>query len=226
MNNLEDILQVICVGLAVATFLSNTGRGIKAIEVCTECLIFLNTKLPKKEFKFFNLVKIAIYKTLCKAYCIVNDYTNATKYFWKLLDIHRECGETANEGIITLALAHMYEKQFKYAEARELYKSATKIMREIGNRNGEAFSCGKFGIMSYCLGRFNSQYKHAATPTKPASHDIFNYSQSFSELKTWNREKQRNIQCDVVFSKVPGASITPTEKSPVCGKVDEQKCKL
>ena len=155
MNNLEDILQVICVGLAVATFLSNTGRGIKAIEVCTECLIFLNTKLPKKEFKFFNLVKIAIYKTLCKAYCIVNDYTNATKYFWKLLDIHRECGETANEGNITLTLAHMREKQFKYAEARELYKSATKIMREIGNRNGEAFSYGKFGIISYCLCEFD-----------------------------------------------------------------------
>ena len=155
MNNLEDILQVIGVGLAVATFLFNTGRGIKAIEVCTECLIFLKTKLPKKEHKFFNLVNIAIYKTLCKAYCIVNDYTNATKYFRKLLDIHRECGETANEGNITLTLAHMREKQFKYAEARELYKSATKIMREIGNRNGEAFSCGKFGIMSYCLGEFD-----------------------------------------------------------------------
>ena len=79
MNNLEDILQVICVGLIVATFLLNTGRGLKAIEVSKECLIFLNKKPPKKENKFFNLVNIAIYKTLCKAYCFVTDYTNATK---------------------------------------------------------------------------------------------------------------------------------------------------
>ena len=154
MNNLEDILQVICVGWVVATFLLNTGRGIKAIEVCKECLIFQNKKLPKKEYKVFNLVNIAIYKTLCKAYCFVNDYTNATKYAWKLLDIHHGCGETAREGDITLTLANMYEQQFKYAEARELYKSATKIMREIKNRNGQAFSHGKCGIMSYFLGDF------------------------------------------------------------------------
>ena len=151
MNNLEDILQVIYVGLIVATFLVNTDRGLKAIEVSKECLIFVNKKLPKKEYKVFNLVNIAIYSTLCKVYCLVTDYTNATKYAWKLLDIHRECGETAQEGDITLTLASMYEKQFKYAEARELYKSATKIMSEMKNRNGEALSYGKCALMSYCL---------------------------------------------------------------------------
>lgn len=78
--------------------------------------------------------------------------------------------------------------------------------------------------MSYCLGRFNSQYKHAATPTKLASHGIFNYHQTSSELKICNREKERNVECDLVSSKVPGESIMP--KSPVCSKVDEQKSKL
>jgi len=73
------------------------------------------------------------------------------------------------------------------------------------------------------LGRFNSQYKHAATPTKPASHDIFNYHQSSSELKTCNWGKEQKVQCNLVSSEVPGASIIPTDKSPVCSKVNEKK---
>jgi len=97
MNNIEDILQVICVGLVVATFPLNTGRGLKAIKVCKECLIFLNNKVPKKEYKIFNLVNIAIHKTLCKVYCFVIYYINASKYVWKLLDIHCERGETAKK---------------------------------------------------------------------------------------------------------------------------------
>ncbi|XP_020602011.1 tetratricopeptide repeat protein 28-like [Orbicella faveolata] len=148
---MEDILQVICIGLAVATFLLNTGRGFKAIEVCKECLIFLNNEVPEKEYKYFNLVNIVIHKTLFIAYSLVTDYTNTTKYGWKLLHFYRECGETAKEGNITLALANMCEHQFKYAEARELYNKAMKIMREIGDRNGEAYSSGKFGAMSYRL---------------------------------------------------------------------------
>ena len=44
MHNVEDILQAIFIGLAVATFLLNTGRSLKAIEVCKECLILLNNE--------------------------------------------------------------------------------------------------------------------------------------------------------------------------------------
>ena len=151
MNNIEDILQVICIGLAVTTFLLNTGRGLKAIEVCKECLTFVNNEVPKEEYKVFNLANIALYKALFKAYCLVTDYTNATEYGWKLLHIYRECGETAQEGNITLTLADMCEQQFKYVEAREHYNRAMKIMRDIGDRNGEAYSSGKFGAMSYRL---------------------------------------------------------------------------
>jgi len=53
MNNLDHIIQVICVGLAIATFLLNTGRGVKAIEVCKECLIFLNNEVRKKKEEQF-----------------------------------------------------------------------------------------------------------------------------------------------------------------------------
>ena len=49
MDNLGYVFQVICVGLAITTFLLNTGRGVKAIEVCQECLIFLNNEVLKKK---------------------------------------------------------------------------------------------------------------------------------------------------------------------------------
>ena len=42
MNSIMDILEAISIGMVVANFLLNTGRGLKAIEVCTECPILLN----------------------------------------------------------------------------------------------------------------------------------------------------------------------------------------
>ena len=45
----EDILQAISIGLFVAIFLLNTGRALKAIEVCKECLSFLNNRVVKME---------------------------------------------------------------------------------------------------------------------------------------------------------------------------------
>lgn len=76
------------------------------------------------------------------------------------------------------------------------------------------------------LGRFNTQYKHGATPTKPASDDIFSYYQTSSELETCNREKERNIQCNSISTEVLEASVITLDKSPVCSKVDEKKSKL
>ena len=61
MNNIEDILQAVFIGLIAATFLVNTGRGLKAIEVCYECLIFLNHEALKAEREIFNSFNIRIY---------------------------------------------------------------------------------------------------------------------------------------------------------------------
>ena len=55
MNNITDILQAISIGLVVATFLLNTGRGLKAIDVCKECFIFLNNGVVKTEAEHFYL---------------------------------------------------------------------------------------------------------------------------------------------------------------------------
>ena len=117
MNNLDYVFEVICVGLAIATFLLNNGRVVKAIEVWKECLIFLNNEVLKsKEEKIVNLVSIAIYNRIFIAYCLIPDYTNAIKHGKKLLDIYKERGKTGeDEGVLLLRLAMIYEKLFKSA---------------------------------------------------------------------------------------------------------------
>ena len=151
MNDNEEVTPVICIGLVVAIFLLNTGRGLKAIELCKECLIFLRTKASGKENHFGKTIYGAIYSIIFEAYFLLPDYANAIKYGEELLVIYQECGETAEEGKLTITLADIYEGQCKYSEARELYEKAIDIMKETGDREGQAYSYGQFGSMSYRL---------------------------------------------------------------------------
>ena len=126
MNDIYDILPAILVGLAVATFLLNTGRPQKATEVCNECLIFLNNKALKTDREISNLLHTAIYAAIFRAYSLIPDHTKAQIYGRKLLDIYRKCGKKDRELTFTVALADLYQQQHKYLEARELYQKAIK----------------------------------------------------------------------------------------------------
>ena len=149
MNNIDDIFQAIFIGLVVATFLLNTGRALKAIEVCRECLIILNHEVLKTEGEIFNLLHINIYKTIFRAYCLIPDHTKALIYGRKLLDIYRECGRKDEKGNLAVELADMYRQQYKYREARELYEKANKITKEMGDKKSEAYTNEALGIISY-----------------------------------------------------------------------------
>ena len=63
MNNLQEIMQAISVGLVVATFLLNTGRALKTIELCKESLFFLNQALNIEE-QITKRIYEAIYRPL------------------------------------------------------------------------------------------------------------------------------------------------------------------
>jgi len=154
-------LRAIFVGLAVAIFLLNTGRGLKAIiEVCEECLIVLNSEVLKKEEQIFNLVNVAIYRMMFTVYWFVPDDTNTKNYSLKLLEIYRESAEIAEEGNLTLTLANICEQHVRFAEVRELYKKGMGIMRENGDKNGEAHVYVGFGTMSYYLGEYDKAIEY------------------------------------------------------------------
>ncbi|KAL9967930.1 hypothetical protein ACROYT_G026242, partial [Oculina patagonica] len=86
MVNLENVFKsfFIVIGLVIARFLLNTGRCLKAIELCKECLILL-TDVKEIEEQYVKLFNARVYETMFDAYCLIGDYTNATKYGRKLL---------------------------------------------------------------------------------------------------------------------------------------------
>ena len=145
-------IQLLFIGFVVADFLLNTGRGIKAIELFKECLIFLS--INEVEEQYAKELSIAIFTMMIMAYLDIPDYTNATKYCKKLLVLYRELGREDKEGEFTLNLGKLYERQYKYAEAKELFERAINIAIKNSDRNGEANACGNFANVSYILGEY------------------------------------------------------------------------
>ena len=56
MNDHEEIIQAIYIGIVVATFFYMTGHARRAIELCKESLVLLNNKILKKEEQFGKLL--------------------------------------------------------------------------------------------------------------------------------------------------------------------------
>ena len=141
MDNIEEIMQAISIVFVVGVFLCNTGRGIKAIELFKEGFVLLNNKALEKEKHLSNFFFKRIYFAMFKTCDCNHDYKNAAQYGRKLLVILRQCGETVNEGMISLVLANTYRIQNKPTEAKELYETAIDIMNKTGNRKQEAVAC-------------------------------------------------------------------------------------
>ena len=118
MNYVEEILEAIFIGLAVATFLLNIYRSSKSIELCKETLILLNHKALNIEKKLSQVIYKEIYYTTFNAYHRVSDHTNALACGRKLLTIFQECSDTVQEGMLSIALAQICQRQSMYAEAK------------------------------------------------------------------------------------------------------------
>ena len=80
MNYEEEIIQAISISLVVVTFLVNTGRALKAIELCKENLVLLSDKALSIEKQLGQLILKKIYNIMIKAYRRVSDYTNVIAY--------------------------------------------------------------------------------------------------------------------------------------------------
>ena len=154
MNNIEEILQAISIGLFLAEFLLNTGRALKAIELCKESLVLLNNKVPSLEKQIGQKVYRASYEIMFMGYHRISDNTHAIKCGRKLLTIYRDCGDTVQEGKISMALAQVYLTQSMYVEAKDIYEKTSIIMREIGNRAGEAKCYRNLGNVFKSLGQY------------------------------------------------------------------------
>ena len=132
MNNLDEVLQAISIGLIVACFLLNTNRILKNIEICKECFVLLKHKAEVKDDILAKLIYKRIYMILSDAYLAINDNTNALKYAGKILLIYCWSEEKLAEYKGSFNLAEMYFYQSKYVKARELLENPLLISKEIG----------------------------------------------------------------------------------------------
>ncbi len=154
MNNIDEILLTIFIGLFVARFLINTCRVPKAIELCTECLFILDNTRLIKEGKKLKLLNEDIHWTMILAYCHIYDWTNAIKYATKILHVFRESGNSLKECKIRIELAALYFRQSKYKEVKEHSEKALLISTEIGDKNGEASCYENLGTVYQSLGEY------------------------------------------------------------------------
>ena len=64
MNNVDEVIQVISIGLILAGFLLNTCRFLKSIELCEECLLILKDKAGTIDEKLTQSCYKKIYFTM------------------------------------------------------------------------------------------------------------------------------------------------------------------
>ena len=155
MNDKDEVIQAISIGLIVAYFLLNTNRVLKSIEICKECLAIFKQKTGIKDDKLTKSLYKKVYLIMSNSYRAINDNTNAIKCTEKILQIYRESGEKLAEYELSFNLAKMYFCQSKYAEAKELYGRALLISTEIGDRNGKADCYLKLGAVYNLLAQFD-----------------------------------------------------------------------
>ena len=154
MDTIYELLIAIQigVGLVVATYLPNTRRVIKAIELCKGRLILLNNNALVNNLKEqLRPVYIRIYSAMH----MLAGYN---------LIINRVCGARAKELKATFALAVFYHQQSKYKEAKELYEKALSITIETGDRQREATCYGNLGATYHSLGEYSKaeEYQNKA----------------------------------------------------------------
>ena len=190
MNNIDDILQVaqtILVGLVVAKFLANTGRALKAITFCKECLIFLKNDVPGNIELFgklymegsITILLANIYKRQCK-------YAEAREYYHRAINIMKDTGHKRGEGYAYGQFGIMSYHLGEYDKARECLEKALAIRVEIGDEEGKATDYGNLGSVFKSLGDYNKarEYLEKALAIKIKIGDKEGEATSYGNLGT------------------------------------------
>ena len=151
MDNVEELMATfsMVIGLVVATFFLNTGRGLQAVMLGEECLIFLKSNELKK--KTCLLFTMGINILMFKAACMASSYTSAERYAKELLDMYHASGDTIEEGKITLILGKIYQSQNEFEKAKQYYQKAIDVTECTADKQTGAKCYFAMGHLSYLL---------------------------------------------------------------------------
>ena len=139
MNVTEEVLLTDTIFLAnqISSYLLKTNRVLKAIELSKEQLFLLGHKtLKNAEQELLVIRKLEAYAKIFVGYSLTNQTRLAIDSGRKFLDLTRQNNLREIEGIVSLALAHCYEKYYDYDEA---------IVASILERLGEHVTAKEYG---------------------------------------------------------------------------------
>ncbi|KAJ7326095.1 hypothetical protein OS493_027945 [Desmophyllum pertusum] len=124
MDNVEEILQVFFIGIAVASVLFQTYRYSKAIELFSECLVLLkkhSTKLKKEKLKELHAL---VYRRLFNLYCLVGDHKNAIQSGEKAFPLYHLIGDNESAAGLLDKIGDVYQSTGEQVKAKESYQKA------------------------------------------------------------------------------------------------------
>ena len=178
------MIPFMSIALFVALFLLNSDRIQKAIEICSECLILLNSPDQNSKDQFDSVLLqfySDIYTVLFSAYRHMSDDISAERYGRKLFDLYSESGimlyklgenlkakeyvgralaitteigDRSGEESCYVNLGVLLQSLGQYDKAKEYLQKALVITTEIGDRKGEASCYGNLGTVFYSLGQY------------------------------------------------------------------------
>ena len=185
MNNIDDISQVAQTILVVAEFLANTGRALKAIKLCKECLIFQKNDVPgnielfgKLDMEGIITILLAnIYKRQCK-------YAEAREYYHRAINIMKDTDDKRGEGYAYGQFGIVSYHLGEYDKARGCLEKALAINIEIGDKEGEAKDYGNLGTVFRSLGEYDKarEYHEKALAITKTIGDKEGESSSYENL--------------------------------------------
>ena len=159
MDNVEEFgtISSMLIGVEIATFLLNTGRGLQAMMLGEACLIFLKSKeLEKKTcFLFIRTIKMIMFKAACMA----SSYTSAERYAKELLVMYHASSDTIVEertiNIITFELGKIYQIQNEFEKAKQYYQRAIDLTKSTADKETEAKCYLALGGLSYSRSEYH-----------------------------------------------------------------------
>ena len=154
MNNIPEILWTIHIGAQVATFLFNTGRIIKAVEIFNECLVLLNGNALQTIKELTTPLVIYLCDKLLDGYTLMYDQTSAIECGKKIHVALHNSGRKDEEGIILILLAKLCCQRSKYEKAKEFCENALSIMIETGNNRGVGMCYANLGAVFHSVGQY------------------------------------------------------------------------
>ena len=127
MDNVDEILQVLVVGVAVASFLLQTCRYAKAIELFSECLVVLQKNSSMLKKNKLNEFRALIHCHLFKVFFLVGDYEKAIHNGEKAFPLYEQIGDFAGAAGLLEKIGDVYGLTGEQVKAKERYEKALKF---------------------------------------------------------------------------------------------------